>query len=177
MTDFIIEQAAPPAEAEALLDAAFGPQRRLKSSYRLREGARPVPGLSFTARQAESGHLAGVLSFWPLRLSGDGRPALLLGPLAVHPDFQGRGLGSRLMKAGLKAAAEKGARLVFLVGDAPYYARFGFAPVPPGQVLMPGPFDPARLLHLELADGAFDGASGLLLPEHRWLAEQQGRKG
>ncbi len=170
MTDFLIEQALPGGEADALLDAAFGPERRLKASYRLREGAEVADGLSFVARETGSGRLAGVVSFWPLRISGDGRQALLLGPLAVHPDFQRNGLGGRLLRHGVEAAREKGHRLVFLVGDAPYYGRFGFLQVPEGRVLMPGPYDPRRLLYLELVPGAFDGAGGLLLPEHRWRA-------
>ncbi len=168
MTDFIIEQALPGGEADALLDAAFGLERRLKASYRLREGAQVADGLSFVAWEARTGRLAGVISFWPLRVSGDGRRALLLGPLAVHPDFQRNGLGARLLKHGVDAARGKGHGLVFLVGDAPYYERFGFRQVPEGQVVMPGPFDPRRLLYLELVPGAFDGATGLLLPEHRW---------
>ncbi len=171
MSDFLITDPAPEAEAAALLDAAFGPQRRLKASYRLREGARPVPGLGFSLRDAQTGRLAGVISFWPLRTGGDGRAALLLGPLAVHPDFQGAGLGGRLMRRGLEAARAQGHALVFLVGDEPYYGRFGFRVVPEGRILLPGPFDPARLLYAELAPGAFSGARGLLLPEHRWRGE------
>ncbi len=170
MTDFIIEQALPGAEADALLDAAFGPERRLKASYRLREGAQVADGLSFVAREAQTGRLAGVISFWPLRISGDGRRALLLGPLAVHPDFQRNGLGARLLRHGVAAAREKGHGLVFLVGDAPYYGRFGFRQVPEGRVVMPGPYDPRRLLYLELIPGTFEGTEGLLLPEHRWRA-------
>ncbi len=168
MTDFTITPGAHDAQAEALLDAAFGPQRRLKSSYRLREGARPAPGLSFLAHDKTGGRLAGLVSFWPLRITGDGRPALLLGPLAVHPDFQRKGLGGKLMDHGLKAARDNGHELVILVGDEPYYASHGFHKVPEGRLLMPGPFDPARLLYAELKPGAFQGASGLILPEHRW---------
>ncbi len=168
MTDFIITPGAHDARAEDLLDAAFGTARRLNTSYRLREGARPAGGLSFTAHDEGSGALAGVISFWPLRITGDGRKALLLGPLAVHPDFQGKGLGGKLLAHGLAAAREKGHRLVILVGDAPYYARHGFSPVPEGRLLMPGPFDPARLLYAELTPDAFKGAKGLILPEHRW---------
>ena len=159
---------APEAEAEALLDAAFGLDRRTRASYRLREGSAPLPGLSFHARHEESGRLAAIISFWPLRIFPAGTRALLLGPLAVHPDFQRAGLGARLMNAGLKAAREAGYALVFLVGDEPYYGRHGFRQVPAGRVIMPGPYDPARLLYRELQPGAFAGAKGLLLPEWRW---------
>jgi predicted N-acetyltransferase YhbS len=167
----IIEQGhAAPQEAEALLDAAFGLDRRTKASYRLREGATPVPGLSFTARHREDNRLVGMISFWPLRAFPEGVPALLLGPLAVHPDMQRQGLGAALIGQGLMAAARQGHRLVFLVGDAPYYERFGFRPVlPHGRLLLPGPFDPGRLLYRELAPGAMnERVHGLLLPEWRW---------
>ncbi len=164
---------APAREAEALLDAAFGLSRRTKASYRLREGSSPLEDLSFHVRHAASSRLAGVISFWPLRVSPAGVPALLLGPLAVHPDFQRAGLGTVLMNAGLGAAREAGHGLVFLVGDEPYYGRHGFRQVPMGQVLMPGPYDPARLLYHELRPGAMAGVSGLLLPEWRWRARHE----
>ncbi len=172
MKQFTITPAAPDLpRADDLLDAAFGHERRLKASYRLREGASPAAGLSFAAHDDESKRLAGVISFWPLRLSGDGRKALLLGPLAVHPDFQGHRLGTTLMKHGIEAAAERGHELLFLVGDEPFYGRFGFRMVPEGRITLPGPFDPRRLLYLELTPGALSTASGLLLPEHRWKGE------
>jgi predicted N-acetyltransferase YhbS len=162
----IIHAPAPAREAEALLDAAFGLDRRTKASYRLREGSAPVPGLSFHAIDTASGRLAGLVSFWPLRVHPVGTPALLLGPLAVHPAFQNGGLGAALMRAGLTAAREAGHVLVFLVGDEPYYGRYGFAPTP-RRITLPGPYDPARLLHLELAPGALGDAAGLLLPQWR----------
>ena len=170
MSDFVIAGAAAPEDAaNDLLDAAFGPLRRMKTSYRLREGARPV--FSFSAHEAATGRLAGVVSLWPLRIGQDGHEALLLGPLAVHPDFHGRGLGGRLMAEALAAARAGGQRLILLVGDGPYYGRFGFQPVPEGQLLMPGPFDPHRLLALELVPGALAGARGLVLPAHRWVGK------
>ncbi len=88
----------------------------------------------------------------------------MLGPLAVDPSFEGRGIGSALTRAAIEAAREAGEGLVILVGDAPYYARFGFAPVPPGRLTMPGPVDPARLLWLELREGFAAGLSGAILP-------------
>jgi len=162
----IINAPAPAREAEALLDAAFGLDRRTKASYRLREGSAPVPGLSFHAIDAASGRLAGVVSFWPLRVHPEGTPALLLGPLAVHPAFQNGGLGGELMRTGLNAAREAGHALVFLVGDEPYYGRYGFTRTPE-RIILPGPY-PARLLHLELVPGALGDAAGLLLPEWRY---------
>ncbi len=170
----IVQGLAAAQEEDALLDAAFGLERRTKASYRLREGARPVPGLSFHAREASGGRLAGVISFWPLRAWPGGAAALLLGPLAVHPDFQNAGLGGRLMRTGLDAARQASHGLVLLVGDVPYYGRYGFSPVPPGQLLLPGPFDPVRLLYLELQAGALEQAHGLLLPQ--WRFEQLSMK-
>ncbi len=163
----IINAPAPQREAEALLDAAFGLDRRTKASYRLREGSAPVPGLSFHAVDTASGRLAGLISFWPLRIHPAGQPALLLGPLAVHPDFQNGGLGAELMRTGLEAARAAGHALVFLVGDEPYYGRYGFIRTPE-RITLPGPYDPARLLHLELVPGALGDATGLLLPEWRY---------
>ena len=162
----IVNAPAPEREAEALLDAAFGLDRRTKASYRLREGSAPVPGLSLHAIDAANGRLAGIVSFWPLCIHPAGRPALLLGPLAVHPDFQNGGLGAELIRTGLEAARDAGHALVFLVGDEPYYGRHGFTRTPE-RITLPGPYDPARLLHLELVPGALGDAAGLLLPAWR----------
>jgi predicted N-acetyltransferase YhbS len=89
--------------------------------------------------------------------------ALLLGPLAVDPEFAGQGHGRQLVGEALEAARADGLRLVVLVGDEPYYARFGFRPVPPGQILLPGPVDPRRLLAAELVPGALPSYRGLIV--------------
>ena len=155
------------AEIERLLDQCFGLARRSKTTYRLREGERPVDGLSLVARDS-SGRLVGANSFWELRIGEAGAPALLLGPLAVAPDLQGIGLGRALMQRGIADARELGHRLVILVGDEPYYGRVGFRQVPPGRLLLPGPVDPARLLYLELQSGALQPAQGLVLGPRRF---------
>ena len=163
----LVNAPAPAWPAEALLDAAFGLGRRTRASYRLREGSTPVEDLSFHALDVASGRLAGLISFWPLRIHPGGERALLLGPLAVHPDFQNGGLGDALMRTGLDAARKAGHGLIFLVGDEPFYGRYGFVHTPE-RIILPGPYDPARLLHLELRAGALGDARGLLLPEWRW---------
>jgi predicted N-acetyltransferase YhbS len=152
---------------EALLDLAFGLDRHTKTSYRLREGNKPVPGLSFVARDPDLG-VIGAISFWPVKIGRNGADALLLGPLAVHPERQKIGIGRALMRKGLGKATALGHRLVILVGDEPYYARVGFSRVPEGRLIMPGPVDPNRLLYLELVPGALARAQGLVLPPHRY---------
>lgn len=146
---------------ERLLDKAFGPGRLAKSAYRLREGVAPIPSLSFVARA--SGALVGSLRFWPI-VVGRKAPALLLGPLVVEPALRGRGIGIGLMLRGLSRARAEGHRLVFLVGDEPYYARVGFRRVEPGRFLFCGPVDESRLLVRELAPGALAQVSGLIEP-------------
>jgi predicted N-acetyltransferase YhbS len=145
---------------EHLLDLSFGSGRRTKTSYRLREGSAPVPGLSLVVRDPGV-RLSGTISFWPLAIGGAQSPALLLGPLAVHPDRQGLGIGLTLMREGLARAAAQGHRLVLLVGDEPYYAKVGFRKLPAGLISLPGPVDPARFLYLELTPGALAGVSGM----------------
>jgi predicted N-acetyltransferase YhbS len=154
-------------EIESLLDAVFGLSRQVKTSYRLREGETPVGGLSFVAIEPGRG-LVGAISFWRVFIGEAGFPALLLGPLAVAPDRQGAGIGRALMKLGLDRAAALKAKLVILVGDEPYYGRVGFRKVPEDQLILPGPVDPNRLLHLELEEGALIQAKGLVLPPHRF---------
>jgi predicted N-acetyltransferase YhbS len=159
--------AADSAEIEELLDACFGLARRSKTTYRLREGEHPVAALCHVARDP-SGRLIGANSFWNLRIGEAGAPALLLGPLAVAPDLQGKGIGRALMRQGIADSRELGHRLIVLVGDEPYYARVGFRQVPPGRLLLPGPVDPARLLYLELVPGALEAVSGLVLGARRF---------
>lgn len=151
---------------DQLLDLTFGLSRRTKTSYRLREGNFAAEGLSLVIRDAEFG-LVGCISYWPLRIGEVATPALLLGPLAVHPQRQNIGIGRALMNVSLAIAKAQGHKLVLLVGDAPYYARVGFQPVPLGLMDLPGPFDPARFLYLELVESALNGARGLVLPPQR----------
>ncbi len=139
-----------------LHERTFGPGRYAKTAYRLREQVPHQLDLSFTARIGTL--LVGSVRLSPVRV-GDSH-ALLLGPLTVEPPFRERGVGQALIKHALAQAKAQGHRLVLLVGDEPYYAKCGFKRIPPGQVAMPGPVDPARLLVAELADGAFDGVSG-----------------
>lgn len=147
-------------EVEALLDLCFAPGREALSSYRLRDGIPPVAGLSRVARD-EAGILAGAIRFWPVRVGS--APALLLGPVAVHPTHQGEGLGGALIRDGLAAAREEGWDRVMLVGDAPYYRRFGFERL--DGVEMPPPTNPERVLGQELTPGAWAGIRGAV---RRW---------
>lgn len=166
---FNISEARPEdqPEVEHLLDLSFGIGRRTKTSYRLREGSHAVDGLSLLIRDELLG-VAGAISFWPLRIGADGTPALLLGPLAVHPERQNLGIGLTLMREGLARAKAQGHKLAILVGDEPYYARVGFKRLPEQLLMMPGPADPGRMLYLEIAPGALAGVSGLVLPPHRF---------
>ena len=162
---------------EHLLDLSFGSDRRSKTSYRLREGNAPVPGLSLVVRDPGV-KLAGTISFWPLAIGEAQTPALLLGPLAVHPDRQGLGIGLELMREGLARARAQGHALVLLVGDQPYYAKVGFARLPEGLISLPGPVDPKRFLCLELKPGALSGVSGLAhVPHSAAFAVPHGAEG
>ncbi len=143
-----------------LLDAAFGPGRFAKTAYRLREGRPPIACLARLARCPDG--VCGSIEYWPVRIGT--RPALLLGPLAVHPHHQSQGIGQALLHAGQEGARTAGHDLVFLVGDEAYYSRAGFAVVPRGRVTMPGPVDYARLLYAELEPGALHGVSGRMEP-------------
>lgn len=145
---------------EHLLDLSFGSGRQSKTSYRLREGNSPVPGLSLVTRDPGIG-VSGTISFWPLAIGEKETPALLLGPLAVHPDRQKLGIGLMLMREGLARARAKGYALVLLVGDEPYYSKVGFHKLPAGVIGLPGPVDAQRFLYLELEPGALAGVSGL----------------
>ena len=153
------ERAADIAAREALLDEAFGEERFRKSSERLREGQLPAAGLSFVA--TENRRLIGTARMWSVD-PGNGARALLLGPVAVASDAQCRGIGGALVRRAVRDARRLGYAAILLVGDAPYYGRFGFTAAKTGTLSMPGPFERHRLLGLELRPGALDGAQGII---------------
>jgi predicted N-acetyltransferase YhbS len=155
------ETADDAAAIERLHERTFGPGRYARTAYRIREGVAHRPELSFTARIGTL--LVGSVRLSPITIGS--AKALLLGPLTVEPPFRGHGVGRALIERALAEAKAKGHRLVLLVGDEPYYGRFGFQAIPKGRARLPGPVDPARLLVAELVDGAFDGVSGPIRPD------------
>ena len=152
------EGPADGPQIEALLDRAFGPDRHAKTSYRYRDSVAPLGELCLVARVA--GVLVGAIRYWPIRLGHE--PALLLGPLAIEHVKRSQGIGRALTEASLTRAEAAGWRLVFLVGDPAYYARYGFA-VAPANIVMPGE-SPARLQFRTLAGAALPPGGGTLLP-------------
>jgi predicted N-acetyltransferase YhbS len=173
MVHLVPELAAHASAREALLDQAFGPNRRARTSERLREGRLPAQDLAFSALE-DDGCLVGTVRLWNVS-AGPGRPALLLGPLAVDRARRSDGIGGKLMRHALGAAASLGHGAILLVGDAPYYQRFGFSAEATERLWLPGPYERERFLALELTPGALDGAAGLVNPtgamapaEERW---------
>jgi predicted N-acetyltransferase YhbS len=157
------ERASDVAAREALLDACFGVNRGLRTCQRLRDGRAPAEGLALSAvRRGSAAGLVGTLRLW--HVSAGGIPALLLGPLAVEDACRKLGLGTALMEHALAAARARGHRAVVLLGDAPYYARFGFSAPKASRLSLPGPFERDRLLCLEFCEGALKGASGIIAP-------------
>lgn len=146
---------------ERLLDKAFGKTRVRKTSERLREGRLPADGLAFTATD-DKGRVVGSVRLWSI-IAGSAGPSLLLGPLAVDCRMQGKGIGGKLMAHALATAQVLGHDSVLLVGDAPFYSRFGFDVAHTRSLHLPGPVDRARFLGLELTPGALDGAEGLIV--------------
>lgn len=154
------EQPSDAADIEQLLDIAFGPDRAGKTVYRLREGVAPVAELGTVIR--EDGVLKGSLRFWPIVIGETRVPALLLGPVAVSPADRGRGYARELIWKGLDRARELGYGIVLLVGDEPYYVKFGFTRAFTRSLELPGPVDPKRFLGLELRPRALSGVSGMI---------------
>jgi predicted N-acetyltransferase YhbS len=144
---------------EDLLDLCFGPTRFEKTCERLREDRLPADRLSLVVEQ--NGAFIGTVRLWHV-LAGPGRPALMLGPVAVDPSRQGLGVGSKLIRTALQRASDLGHAAVLLVGDAPYYERFGFSAARAGGLWLPGPYERERFLACELRAGALDGARGLV---------------
>nr|WP_152825123.1 N-acetyltransferase [Fertoeibacter niger] len=149
-------------EVEALYDLCFAPGRTALSSYRLRDGVPTVAALCGVLRDADN-ILAAAIRYWPVEVAE--QDVLLLGPVAVHPTRQGEGLGGLLITESLAEARKLGWERVLLVGDAPYYGRFGFRKLP--DVVMPPPTNPDRVLGLELVAGGWKGVAGPVVKARR----------
>ncbi len=143
-------------DVEALLDLCFAPGREALPSYRFRDGVDPVSDICLVARD-DTGSLAGAIRYWPVLVAQ--HRVLLLGPVAVHPTHQGEGLAASLIGDSLALAAGRWDR-VLLVGDAPYYGRFGFQKLT--KIAMPPPTNPDRVLGLSLVEAGWDGVAGLV---------------
>ena len=154
------ERAQDEATREALLDAGFGKNRHARTCQRLRDGRAPADGLALSA--VARGKLVGTVRLW--HVSAGGIPALVLGPLAVGSAFRKLGAGAALMDHALAAARARGHRAVLLLGDAAYYERFGFSAEKTAELMLPGTYEQERLLGIELAPGALDGAWGMIVP-------------
>ncbi len=167
------ERASDVVAREALLDACFGETRHMRTCQRLRDGRAPAEGLALSA--VRKGRLVGTVRLW--HVSAGGVPALILGPLAVEQSCRKLGVGAALMARALAAAMERGHRAVILLGDAPYYARFGFSSAKTAELILPGAFERERLLGLELAEGALDGAWGMIVPTGAPARKARGVRG
>jgi len=154
------ERTSDVVAREALLDACFGEGRHMRTCQRLRDGRAPAEGLALSA--VRDGRLVGTVRLW--HVSAGGVPALMLGPLAVDDSCRSLGVGAALMARSLDVANARGHGAVILLGDAPYYARFGFSGQETGELALPGAFERDRLLGLELREGALDGAWGMIVP-------------
>jgi len=163
------ERAADVAAREALLDACFGENRHGRTCQRLRDGRAPAAGLALAA--VREGKLVGTVRLW--HVSAGGRPALVLGPLAVDPACRELGIGAALMHQALAAARARGHAAVILLGDAPYYARFGFSAAKTAELSLPGPFERERLLAVEFEAGCLDGTSGMIVPTGAAVAKRR----
>lgn len=158
------ETPADEMEVEMLYDLAFAPGRQTLSSYRLRDGIAPVAELCRLVRD-DYDVVAGAIRYWPVRLGAAAAPGLLLGPVAVHPTRQGEGIGAMLIEGTLASAHGLGWLRVVLVGDEPYYARYGFSRETAAGLAFPPPTNPDRALGLALVPGAMTGLCG---PVSRW---------
>ena len=167
MIEITHETPADATAIEALLDQAFGPDRHAKSSYSYRRRVARIWPLCLVARQ--EGELVGTIRYWPIGVGSAAAPALLLGPVAIRDDLRSTGVGGMLMRSSLARATAAGHRLVVLVGDEPYYGRFGFRPAAEWGVSMERE-NPARVLALPLEGSAAPIPAGVV---QRWKAARR----
>ncbi|GAA0643159.1 GNAT family N-acetyltransferase [Brevundimonas lenta] len=138
-----VETPADGPAVEALVLDAFGPGRFAKTAERLREDAHVAAGFLIRAE----GRVIGSVRLWTITV--DGAPALFLGPIAVDAASRSGGMGADLVQACLDHAGDTG---VLLVGEPPYFSRFGFRPAPDAR--LPGPVDQRRVMWLGAGEAA-----------------------
>jgi predicted N-acetyltransferase YhbS len=155
-----------PQMVEDVLDRAFGPGRFERTAYKVREGTEALPALGFAVLD-EHDLLVGTIQAWPVALTdvaGRVHPMIMVGPVAVLPERQGEGFGTALMVAQQQAIGDlAGALPQVLIGDAPYYGRFGFIAEPTRGWSIPGPYEQDRLL-VRCANPAVLPREGMLGP-------------
>jgi predicted N-acetyltransferase YhbS len=146
---------------EALLDAAFGADRKSRTAYKVRRGVAAIAEISFAV--VEDGLLLGTIQCWPVRLMD--AALVLVGPVAVAPEAQGRGIGKGLMQTMLTAAEAHGHNALMMIGDPDYYERFfGFSADITGGWILPGPVERHRLLARIMGDTAQFAVAGPVMP-------------
>lgn len=155
-TEISLEQLQHHEAVENLAAEAFGPGRFTRSAFRLRENVAHEDGLSFVVHAGNN--LVGSVKLTRIRI-GD-QEALLLGPLVVAPSHKNTGIGKLLMETSVAAARKTKFGVILLVGDLPYYQRFGFEKVKHGQIQLPGPADPDRILICPLKSGSAESYCG-----------------
>ena len=167
-----VERTDQIASRENLLDRVMGEVRFRRASERMREGR--LPAISLNAVD-KNGSVIGTVRLWHVKADGL-TDALMLGPLAVDPAFQGLGIGVALMNAALAHAKKAAFSAIILVGDPEYFSRFGFEAALAANLVMPGPFERRRLLGLELRVGSLGVAKGLIAPAGRRMATPTNQK-
>lgn len=161
--DIIAERPQDASRIEILLERTFGPERKSKTVYRLRDGFEPVTALSFVALDPDK-QLLGSIRYWPIVIGKTATPAILLGPLAVEPSLQGRGIGRALVRHSLAVAKRQRHRVCVVVGAPAYYGPYGFENAGARKLRLPGPVEPDRFQVFELRQGALKGVMGVIAP-------------
>lgn len=161
MYPILPERSSDAAQIDTLLDLTFGSDRTRKTVYRLREAVAHVKALAFVVRD-EDGVVLGSIRYWPVAIGEAATPAIMLGPVTVHPDYQGQGIGRALIRHSLYTATRLGHGLCILVGDKPYYEPFGFVGAADRGLEMPGWVERDRFQVMELVAGALQGVSGMV---------------
>ena len=159
MIEFKHESRSDQDGIENLLDLVFSPSRINLSSYSLREKVPKVKTLCFVAKNID-GSIIGVIRYWPILIGEKKQISLLIGPIAIHPTFQGEGLGAYLINHSIKISKKYGWKRAILIGDIDYYKSFGFFQQNENLIKFPAPTDPKRILLLELEHNSFKGVEG-----------------
>jgi len=143
-------------------DLAFKQKNEGLLIEKLRETSDFISELSLVAEFERK--VVGHLLLYPVKLNEENtkHTILSLGPMSVHPNYQRKGIGSKLVREGLKRAKEKGYGSVIVIGHPRYYPRFGFSKASKFDIKAPFDAPDNAFMALELVENALENVKGLV---------------
>ena len=143
-------------------DQAFEQEDEGSLVNKLRERDQFIPKLSLFAETDEM--VVGHILFYPVKIisSTQKHTTLSLGPMAVLPEYQKKGIGGKLINEGLNLAKDLRFRSVIVIGHPEYYPKFGFTKASYWGIKVPFEVPDEVFMALEIVEGELQNKQGVI---------------